>query len=64
MKVSSLMEDSDLVSINDKLVSLNLDLTVEAAVSGVILEHVDLERQKETSENISNKSAHKNIYIC
>lgn len=36
------MEDSDFVSIDDQLVALNLDLTLEAAVGGVVLEHVDL----------------------
>lgn len=36
------MEHSDFVSIDDQFVTLSLDLTLEAAVGGVILEHVDL----------------------
>ncbi|MBG9499278.1 hypothetical protein ABE44_09205, partial [Bacillus thuringiensis] len=35
------MENCDFVSIDDQLVSLNLDLTLEATVGRVILEHVD-----------------------
>lgn len=45
------MEDCDFVSINDQLVSLGLDLTFEAAVSGIILEHVDLKRPEGTEFN-------------
>lgn len=41
------MEDCDLVSIDDQLVTLNLDLTVVAAVGRVILEHVDLQKRKD-----------------
>lgn len=41
------MEDCDLVSVDDEFATLSLDLTLEAAVSGVILEHVDL-KTKET----------------
>lgn len=40
----SLVEHGDLVSIDDQLVALDLDLALVAAVCGVILEHVDLER--------------------
>ena len=50
------MEDADLVSINDKLVSFSLNLTMEAAVGGVILEHVDL-RDGETF--CKNHTSHK-----
>lgn len=39
------MENSDFMSINDQLVTLNLDLTLVAAVRGVILEHVDLNEE-------------------
>lgn len=41
-----LVEDCDLVPIDDQLVTLNLDLTVVAAVGRVILEHVDLKSRK------------------
>lgn len=37
------MEDSDFLSINDQLATLNFDLTLEAVMGRVILEHVDLE---------------------
>lgn len=43
--MNSLMEYSDFVSIDDQLVTLNLDLTLVAAVCGVIFEHVDLKRR-------------------
>lgn len=38
------MEHGDLVSVDDQLVTLSLDLAVEAAMGGVILEHVDLKK--------------------
>lgn len=41
------MENADFLSIDDQLVTLNLDLTLEAAVGGVIFEHVDLEKCEE-----------------
>lgn len=43
-ELNLLVENSDFVSIDDQLVSLNLHLAFVAAVGGVILEHVDLER--------------------
>lgn len=43
--------------IDDQLVTLNLDLTMEAAVGGVILEHVDLKRKcKENNHMTADKS--------
>lgn len=36
------MENGDFLSIDDQLVTLNPDLALEAAMGGVILEHVDL----------------------
>lgn len=43
--------------IDDQLVTLNLDLTLEAAVGGVILEHVDLKRKcKENNRMTADKS--------
>lgn len=44
--VNSLMEHTDLLSIDDQLVALSLHLAMEAAVGGVVLEHVDLLRNK------------------
>ena len=37
-----LSEDSDLVALDDELAVASLDLALEAAVDGVVLEHVDL----------------------
>lgn len=45
--MNSLVEHSDFVSIDDQLATLSLDLTMETSVGGVILEHVDLKREKE-----------------
>lgn len=42
--MDSLVEHGDLVSVDDQLVTLSLDLAVEAAMGGVILEHVDLKK--------------------
>ena len=44
-QVSSLVENCDFMSIDDQVVTLSLDLTVEATVGGVILEHVDLKKR-------------------
>ena len=41
----SLVEHADLVSVDDQLVTLDLDLTVETSVGGVVLEHVDLREE-------------------
>lgn len=54
------MEDCDLVSIDDQLVTLNLDLTVVAAVGRVILEHVDLQKDNMTTDD---KGAQQDILI-
>lgn len=40
--VNILVENGDFMSIDDQLVTLQFDLPLEAAVSGVILKHVDL----------------------
>lgn len=40
------MENSDFMSVDDKFVALNLDFAMVAAVGGVILEHVDLKKEK------------------
>ena len=45
-QVDSLVENADFMSIDDELVTLNLDFALEAAVGGVILEHVDLKEEK------------------
>lgn len=50
------MENCDFMSINDQLVTLLLDLTLEATVGGVILKHVDLNRK------CKEDSFHKNIH--
>lgn len=42
--VHSLVEDTDLMTIDDQLASLCLDLTLVGTVGGVVLEHVDLGR--------------------
>lgn len=38
----TLIEDSDLTTVDDELAVLGADLTLEAAVSGIVFEHVDL----------------------
>lgn len=40
--MNSLVENGDGMSIDDQLATLSLHLALEAAVGGVILEHVDL----------------------
>ena len=45
-QVASLVENADFMSIDDELVTLNLDFALEAAVGGVIIEHVDLKEEK------------------
>ena len=47
----SLVEHADLVSVDDQLVTLDLDLTVETSVGGVVLEHVDLRENEEGKDN-------------
>lgn len=44
--MDSLVENGDGMSIDDQLATLGLHLTLEAAVGGVILEHVDLKGWK------------------
>lgn len=39
------MENGDFMPVDDQLVTLNLDLTLVAAVGGVILKHVDLKKK-------------------
>ena len=38
-------EDGDLVALDDKLAVADLDMALEAAVDGVVLEHVDLHKR-------------------
>ena len=47
----SLVEHADLVSVDDQLVTLDFDLTVETSVGGVVLEHVDLRENEEGKDN-------------
>ncbi len=46
------MENGDFMSIDDQLVTLNLDLTLVAAMGGVILEHVDLKTKCEEQRRL------------
>lgn len=55
--MNSLVENSDFMSIDDQLVTLNLDLTLEATVGGVVLEHVDLERKCKENTIFNNMTA-------
>lgn len=51
------MENCDFMPIDDQLVTLNLHLTLVAAVGGVILEHVDLKKKcKENYHMTADKS--------
>ena len=53
------------MSIDDQLVSLDLDLTMEATVGRVILEHVDLKRGDEEMRRATGKSYQSPItYRC
>lgn len=43
--MNSLVENGDFMSIDEQMATLGLDLSLVAAVGGVILEHIDLKEE-------------------
>lgn len=57
------MENSDFMSIDDQLITLNVDLPLVAAVGGVVLEHVDLKKKCKDNYHMTAYKSRDNLTV-